>query len=173
MQHPLLIVLLASIALLGSSCAKAEDKPTHYAVTDQTMVRDRGKIRAVQVQESRSEKECLASVAEFKEMEPFPNLEGPPKIACYRSLPKDLAAIQSKLPVPEAFHIQVESGKMQRLVAGELITHNLFFYTFDPGQKAEVCERLSKQFVSVWVTVKCTPPRDTLQSTMSNVETGQ
>jgi hypothetical protein len=51
---------------------------------------------------------------------------------------------------------------MQRLVAGELITHNLFFYTFDPGPKAEVCERLSKQFVSVWVTVKCTPPRDAL-----------
>jgi hypothetical protein len=159
-KHPHLILLLASVAQLGPSSANAGDNATHYAVNDQTMVRERGKIRAVQVHETRNEKECLASVTEFKKAEPLPYLEGQPKIACFKSLPADLAAIHSRSPVPGAFHIQVESGNLQRFVAGELVTHNLFFYTFDPGPPPAVCERLSKQFGSAWVTVKCTPPRD-------------
>ena len=158
MKYSHLILSIASIALLGQSDASAEDKSIHYAVNDQVMIGSRGKIRAVQVQEAKSEKECLASVAEFQRMAPLPNLEAPPKIACYRTLPNDLAAIQKKGPVSWAFHVQVEPENIQRLVAGELVTHNLFSYTFDPGPQAEVCERLSKQFRSAWVKVKCTPP---------------
>jgi hypothetical protein len=123
------------------------------------MIGSRGKVRAVQVQEAKSEKECLASVTEVQTMAPLPKLEASPEDCLQPNLPNDLAAIQPRIPVSWAFHVHVEPGNIQRLVAGELVTHNLFSYTFDPGPQAEVCERLSKQFCSAWVKVKCTPPR--------------
>jgi hypothetical protein len=150
----------ALLCLIALSSQAADKQPQiHYAVTDQTSQGSRGKVRMVQINESRSAAECEATLKDYRVMEPFPNAEGPAQIYCTTALPDDFASIQVGKPVARAFHVRIESGRLLSLVAGRMVTHNLFIYTFDPGPAQAVCERITKQARSrVLDTVTCTPP---------------
>ena len=150
---------IATVSLLcAASLGWAQASSARYALYDLTMSGQKGKVRTVQIQESRSESECQASFEGFHRMERPPNAEGPPKIACLSTLPSELAAIHVRGHVPQAFHVEIESGRFQRLIAGELVTHNLFFYSMDPGTPADVCARLTESMKSFWHEVRCTAP---------------
>lgn len=159
-MHPLLIHVPALLCIMVLPSYAADKQPQiHFAVTDQTSAGARGMVRMIQISESRSAEECAKTLQEYRAMESFPNAEGPPKIYCSTALPDDFAAIHSGKAVAQAFHVRIESGSILTRVAGRMVTHNLFIYTFDPGPAQEVCERITRQARSrILDHVTCTPP---------------
>ena len=157
----MLRICCALTCALLTGKALAKDESHHYAIIDLTITGPKGTLRLVKIQETSSARDCQESLRTALERNSMPAAgQTPPKTSCVVTLPFELKGLESNSPITHAYHLRHEAGSgALRFLAGRLVAHDVYFYSFDPGNPAEVCSRLSEKMKAVASNVSCVPPK--------------